>query len=274
MKKLRIILAALPLIPLQAYAKDGSGSQFAKETGAIGAATGQTFRDCPDCPEMVVIPAGSFNMGSNIGSNDEKPVHRVNISRDFAMGETELTQKQWRAVMGSDPPALYFKNCGDDCPVEEVSWNDAKKFIQKLNAKTGKQYRLPSEAEWEYSARAGTATSYYWGNGIGRNNANCNGCGSQWDSKQPAPAGSFKPNAFGLYDMSGNVWEWVEDAYHYNYNDAPADGGARQGNGAEQALRGGSWINPASNLGSAIRYYAEPGYRNFSIGFRVARTLP
>ncbi len=273
MKMLRIILVALALISLRAYAKDG-GDQITKENVGIGTADGQTFRDCPDCPEMVVIPAGSFNMGSSDGSNDEKPVHPVNIVRSFAMGKTEVTQKQWRAVMGSNPPELYFKNCGDDCPVEEVNRNDAKEFIRKLNAKTGKQYRLPSEAEWEYSARAGTTTAYYWGNDIGSNNANCDGCGSQWDSKQPAPAGSFKANAFGLYDMSGNVWEWVEDTYHGNYNDAPADGGAWQGKDAEGVLRGGSWINLANNLRSAIRYDIDPGNRNLSIGFRVARTLP
>ncbi len=119
---------------------------------------GKTFKDCPTCGEMVEIPAGSFDMGSNNGESDEKPVHRVTFSKPFAIGKTEVTQEQWYAVMGSDPS--YFNGCGDTCPVEQVSWNDAQTFIKKLNAKTGKQYRLPTEAEWEYACRAGSQLEY------------------------------------------------------------------------------------------------------------------
>jgi len=129
----------------------------------------KTFRDCPDCPEMVIIPAGSFDMGSNNGEVNEKPVHRVTIAKPFAMGMTEVTQGQWKAVMGNNPSS--FSNCGDTCPVEQVSWNDVQGFLQKLNAKTGKQYRLPSEAEWEYACRAEGKQEY---------------CGSDCDREEPA----------------------------------------------------------------------------------------
>src|SRR5262249_16038271 len=131
-------------------------------------------------------------------------------------------------------------------PVINVSWFDATAYVKWLSAKTGQQYRLLTEAEWEYAARAGTSTAYFWGNQIGRNQANCEGCGSRWDNKQIAPVGSFPANAFGLHDMHGNVWQWVEDRYDDNYNDAPADG--RTWTSAEncisentRVLRGGSW---------------------------------
>ena len=125
------------------------------EAGKTLSEAGKTFKDCPECPDMVEIPAGSFDMGSNSGEADEKPVHRVTIAKPFAIGKTEVTQAQWLAVMGNNPS--NFTGCGDTCPVEQVSWNDVQTFIRKLNAKTGKQYRLPTEAEWEYACRAGNA---------------------------------------------------------------------------------------------------------------------
>ena len=136
------------------YLAGGQGTQVAS--------VGLVFRDCQEayCPEMVVIPGGSFKMGSDDGDADEKPPHSVSV-RQFAMGKYEVTQGQWRAVMGNNPSE--FRNCGDNCPVEQVSWEDIQQFLKKLNQKTGKQYRLPSEAEWEYAARAGTTTKYWWG---------------------------------------------------------------------------------------------------------------
>jgi len=230
------------------------------------------FRDCPDCPEMVILPAGSFTMGSSKGG-DESPAHSVTLGQPFALGKTEITQGQWKAVMGNNPSS--FENCGDTCPVEQVSWNDAKEFIGKLNAKTGKQYRLPSEAEWEYACRAGGQNKY---------------CGSDnpdsvaWygfyatpkgnSGKTTNPVATKQANAFGLYDMSGNVWEWVEDSYHANYNGAPTDGSAWQGDGAKRVLRGGSWGNGPDDSRSAYRNLGTPAVRNDGIGFRVARTLP
>ncbi len=181
---------------------------------------GKTFKDCADCPEMVVIPSGSFRMGDLAGDgySREKPVHRVTIPRPFAVGKYEVTQAEWRAVMGSNPSR--FK--GDRNPVEMVSWDDAKDFVRKLSAKTGKTYRLLSEAEWEYAARAGTQSKYLCGNG--------DGClsGVAWYPSNSGngthPVGSKGGNAFGLHDMHGNVWEWVEDCRHKSYAGAPTDG--------------------------------------------------
>jgi formylglycine-generating enzyme required for sulfatase activity len=231
---------------------------------------GKTVKDCPECSEMVELPTGSFDMGSDSGEADEKPVHRVTIAKPFAIGKTEVTQAQWHAVMGNDPS--YFTACGDACPVEQVSWNDAQAFIQKLNAKTGKQYRLPTEAEWEYACRAGNQQEY---------------CGSDiadsvsWNSfnsgsfffNTPHPVATKHANAFGLYDMSGNVWEWVEDNYHDNYSGAPADGSAWEG-GSMHVLRGGSWGYDQKYSRAASRSKFGPSYRYYSYGFRLARTLP
>jgi formylglycine-generating enzyme required for sulfatase activity len=228
---------------------------------------GKTFRDCPDCAEMVIIPAGSFDMGSNNGEVSEKPVHRVTIAKPFAMGKTEVTQGQWKAVMGNNPS--NFSNCGDACPVEQVSWNDVQGFLQKLNAKTGKQYRLPSEAEWEYACSAGGKQEY---------------CGSDyvdsiaWFSNNGGftthPSAKKQANAWGLYDMSGNVGEWVEDSYHDNYNGAPTDGSAWPGDGAIRVLRGGSWNYGPRGARVAYRGWFGPSFRSNRYGFRLARTLP
>ena len=139
---------------------------------------------------------------------------------------------------------------------------------------TGKPYRLLTEAEYEYAARAGTQTAYPWGDDIGKNNANCNGCGSQWDNKQTAPVGSFAPNAFGLYDMVGNVWEWVEDCWHNNYDGAPADGSAWiTGDCSTPVVRGGSWYYPSALVQSFFRYWVKSDIWSTGTGFRVGRTL-
>ncbi len=234
---------------------------------------GAMFKDCPECPEMVVIPPGSFDMGSDNGNANERPVHHVNIGKKFAMGKTEVTQRQWEAIMGSNPSG--FKNCSDKCPVERVSWEDAQEFIQKLNAKTGKQYRLPTEAEWEYACRAGGNNEY---------------CGSDnlasvaWYGAYAIPEGNSgktthsvaqkKANAFGLYDMTGNVYEWVEDSYHENYNDAPTDGSEWQGNGKERVLRGSSWNGRPSEERATGREKSLPIYTDDDDGFRLVRELP
>jgi len=215
---------------------------------------------------MVVVPAGAFDMGDLDGSGDadEKPVHRVTIPRPVAVGKYEVTQAEWVAVMGSNPSRFT----GDRNPVEQVSWNDAKEYVRKLSAKTGKEYRLLSEAEWEYAARAGSRTKYPWGDGIDSSKANYGGTGST------RPVGSYGANAFGLYDTVGNVWEWVEDCWNASYNGAPADGSAwTTGNCAVRVLRGGSWLNDPRYVRSAIRDRYGSDIRNYSIGFRVARTL-
>ena len=155
-----------------------------------------------------------------------------------------------------------------------VSWDDAQRYVRWLSGKTGKSYRLPSESEWEYAARSGTETAYSWGDGIGHNRANCAGCGSRWDGGRTAPVGSFVSNGWGLHDMHGNVWEWVEDCSNVNYEGAPRDGSAwRSGNCPERVLRGGSWGNLPSILRAANRIRSTSDNRSGKGGFRVARTL-
>jgi len=230
---------------------------------------GKIFKDCADCPEMVELPAGSFVMGSNNGEPDEKPLHSVTIVKSFAIGKTEVTQAQWRAVMGNNPS--YFEACDDTCPVEQVSWSDAQVFIKKLNVKTGKLYRLPSEAEWEYACRAGAQQEY-----CGSDNADSvawnNSNSGSYLFNSPHPVATRQANAFGLYDMSGNVWEWVEDNYHASYNGAPEDGSAWM-NGTMHVLRGGSWGKDPKFGRAARRSKFSANYSDFSYGFRLAQTL-
>lgn len=228
---------------------------------------GEVFKDCPYCPEMVVVPAGSFDMGSNDGSADEKPVHSVNIGKAFALSKTEVTQALWKFIMDDNPSR--FKNCGNGCPVENVSWNEVQKFIKELNAKTGIQYRLPTEAEWEYACRAGGNHTYCGSDNldeIGWHEGNSDNKTHQVCQKQA--------NAFGLCDMSGNVWEWVEDNYYSNYDGAPTDGSAWSGFRGMRVLRGGSWSDKMGRLRATSRLMSEQLFRNRFDGFRLARTLP
>jgi formylglycine-generating enzyme required for sulfatase activity len=159
-------------------------------------------------------------------------------------------------------------------PLIFISWDDAQAYVAWLSRATGNVYRLLTEAEWEYAARAGSTTAYFWGEEIGEGNANCDRCGSRWDYQQTSPVGSFKPNAFGLYDMAGNVWQWVEDCYHANYDGAPTDGSAWISGGCQsRVVRGGSWDSDPRLLRSASRRGAGADSRTASIGFRVARSL-
>jgi formylglycine-generating enzyme required for sulfatase activity len=234
---------------------------------------GSIFKDCPNCPEMVVIPSGSYDRGAENGDEDEKPVQRVTIEKYFAIGKTEVTQGQWKEIMGNNPSG--FKNCGDNCPVEKVSWEDTQIFIKKLNAKTGKQYRLPSEAEWEYACRGGEKYQYCGSDNLDSvawYGAYLNPVGNSGPTTHPVA--TKKPNAFGLYDMTGNVFEWVEDSYHSNYNKSPVDGSAWQGNGYERVLRGSSWNGMPQDERAAGRERNLPVYRDDDDGFRIARNIP
>lgn len=234
---------------------------------------GTVFKDCPACPEMVVIPPGSFDRGSENGDVDEIPIQRVTIGKAFAIGKTEVTQGQWKAIMGNNPSG--FKNCGDNCPVEKVSWEDAQVFIQRLNTKTGKQYRLPSEAEWEYACNGGEKHQYCGSDNLDSvawYGAYTNPKGNSINSTHPVA--TKKANAFGLYDMSGNVYEWVEDSYHPNYINSPTDGSAWAGNGRERVLRGSSWSGSPQDERAAGRERSLPVYRDDDDGFRLARNLP
>ena len=239
---------------------------------------GKKFRDCPVCPEMVMVPSGSYRMGSRSGDDDELPVHEVTIARPFAVGVYEVTFGEWDAcVRDGDCGGYRRDNKGwgrGNRPVVKMRWDDAKAYVEWLSGKTGEEYRLLSEAEWEYVARAGTTTKYWWGNDIGRNRANCGGCGSRWDGEQTAPVGSFSANPFGLHDVHGNVWEWVEDCWSDSYHGAPSDGSAwESGNCGRRVVRGGSWYVIPWFLRSVSRISVTSDVRGFCAGFRVARTL-
>ncbi len=262
---------------------------------ALGAAsvvtTGEAFRDTLSSgdqgPEMVVIPAGSFRMGCLSSDNSCRsnvfPVHRVDVPR-FALSKYEVTFVEWDACVaaggcnGYRPHARWGR--GDD-PVIHVSWHDAQSYVAWLSTQTGEEYRLPSEAEWEYAARAGTETKYHWGDQIGVNQANF---GKSFVEvielrrrRGTVPVGQFDPNAWGLYDMHGNVSEWVQDCWNESYVGAPNDGSAwESGSCGSRVLRGGSWNSSSGGEGlrSAFRYGVSPDDRDFNDGFRIARSLP
>ena len=240
---------------------------------------GSIFRDCDQCPEMVVVPAGRFRMGdlAGDGKDRERPVHDVKIAEPFAVGKYEVTFAEWDACVAGGGCTHQPNDRGwgrGTRPVINVSWDDAQEYVRWLSRETGRTYRLLSEAEWEYVARAGSTTKYPWGDDIGTNKANCDGCGSRWDDKRTAPVGSFEPNAFGLFDTAGNVWEWVEDCWNENYNGAPGDGSAWTSRNCNRpVLRGGSWGDYPWGIRSANRNRNDAGIRDNYLGFRVARTL-
>ena len=210
--------------------------------------------------------------------SDEGPLHRVVIGAPFAVGVYEVTFAEWDACASAGGCGGYRP---DDegwgsgrRPVVNVSWEDAQSYVAWLSRETGESYRLLSESEWEYAARAGTVTRYWWGDDIGRNRANCYGCGSRWDFERTAPVGSFAANGFGLHDVHGNVWEWVQDCWNDSYAGAPGDGSAwESGYCARRVLRGGSWLYIPRYVRAAIRGRHVTGYRVINAGFRVARTF-
>ena len=293
----------------------------------ISVTSGKTIKDCADCPEMVMIPAGSFEMGSPGSERGreaygvEGPLHKVTIDYPFALSKHELTRGEFARFVNAssyktkaersqgcdawDGKALAldasknWRNPGfaqtDNHPVVCVSWNDAQAYLAWINEKVpGKAFRLPSEAEWEYAARAGQgAKRFPWGDDLNENQqcSFANGMDATGKAKVPgatwtavicsdgyaytAPAGSFKPNAFGLYDMHGNAWEWVQDNWHENYQGAPADGSAwvYGGDQLRRVVRGGAWFNYLLDMRSGIRARDVPDGRNHSTGLRIARTL-
>jgi formylglycine-generating enzyme required for sulfatase activity len=239
----------------------------------LGIGAPMAFRDCAECPTMVVIPAGHFEMGSDDGEKFIRPSHTVSFARPFAIGMTEVTQGQWKAFMGSNPSCfrrrLFSAPCGGNCPVEAVSWNDVQEFIGKLNTKTGKHYRLPTEAEWDYACRAGGHQTY-----CGSDNADEVGWFQNNSGGTTHPVASKLPNAFGLYDMSGNVSEWVQDCWHADYAGAPADGSAWTSETCtHRVIRGGSWDEDQRDAYAANRDKLGAGLRFNNFGFRLARAL-
>ena len=233
---------------------------------------GSDFKECANaCPRMIVIPAGGSLMG------DKGAQHEVTLAKAVAVGKFDVTFDEWDqcTAAGACPRASDRGWGRGNRPVINVSWHDAKAYVGWLSRLTGKDYRLLSEVEFEYAARGSTTTEYPWGDEIGQGNANCVGCGSKWDGKKTAPVGSFKPNAFGLYDMHGNVWKWCEDGWHSDFPGAPTDGSPwlDGGDASRRVVRGGSWDDIPQFLRSAIRDGINTDLRNYYLGFRVARTL-
>lgn len=302
-----------------------------ERTVAAGIRPGKTFRDCAECPKMVVVPAGDFTMGSPASEqgryDEEGPQRRVHI-RQFAAGKFHVTRGQWAAFVSAtkrgtsggcawsglpggspDEPnaSASWRNLGfaqdDSHPVVCVTWNDAQDYVRWLSARSGRHYRLLTEAEWEYTARAGTTAPYPWGSSVSHEHANygsdvcCSGLASgrdQWVNT--SPVGSFPPNAFGLHDMHGNVMQWVQDCFASSYAGLPTNGSAYEAmitlnlsgellwmtgtmSCSYRMARGGDWGNPPAMIRSAARNFAPPpgatleNYRSAGAGFRVARAL-
>ena len=225
--------------------------------------------------EFIRVPAGIFFMGardSEDASSKEKPRHRVHISRDFYLGRYEVTQKQWLSVMGTPNPSNFIS---PDRPVDEVSWNDAQLFIEKLNTLEGGQsYRLPTEAEWEYCARAGSDTSYCFGDDPEGGRLVNYAWFERNSSGQTHPVGVLSPNSWGFYDMHGNVTEWVQDYYDRQYysNSSETDPKGPE-SGRKRVVRGGSWINQAYSCRSAARGYYSADYTDSDFGFRIVKDI-
>jgi formylglycine-generating enzyme required for sulfatase activity len=252
-------------------------------------------RDCDECPELIVVPAGSFLMGSPDGeagrNENEGPLHRVTITKPFAIGKYEVTFEEWDACAAANAcPAVSDDGWGRGRrPVIFVNFEMAVAYTRWLTQKTGQRYRLPSEAEWEYAARGGSPDAWFWGNDSNRACEYGNVGDESVKAEHPdwtvhdcndgfnktAPVGSFKPNGFGLYDTVGNVWEWVEDCWNPSYEGAPDDGRAwLSGDCARRVDRGGGWYNKPDGVRSAVRYGgADPKRQNNTLGLRVVREI-
>ena len=224
--------------------------------------------------DLIMIPAGMYQMGSptHQGNVDEQPQHFVTI-KSFMIGKFLVTQRQWKAVIGKLPPCRFK---GDNLPVERVSWDDAQKFCQRLSKQMGRNYQLPSETQWEYACRAGTNTQFSFGDTLTTDLANFNG--EHIFAKEPrgyyfhstSEGGKFPPNAFGLYDMHGNLWEWCEDSWLDDYSSSPRDGSSYQNkDGHDRVARGGSWHEPANLCRSAARIHFVQSDADEYVGFRA-----
>jgi len=264
--------AALFLIAISIWLGAASLANAANSGFPVGVKG--SFRDCPDCPRMMVLPLGQFMMGSPPNEryrfDNEGPRRLVHVTHPIAIGVYPVTAGEL-ALWKQTTPAPGTEHL----PAVMVSWVEATQYAAWLSAKTGHKYRLPTEAEYEYAERAGTTTPYYWGPDIGKGNANCIGCGSAVDGTGSTPVGSFPPNDFGLYDMAGDVFIWVADCYIDNFDSAPSEASvARQSPGGEcpmRGLRGSSWFNLPSFLRSAYRFREVPTSKSARRGIRLVR---
>jgi len=250
------------------------GREQAPAAGPAGSVA--TMKDCDVCPVMVALSPRPFMMGNNSSDPSERPAHKVALHTPFAIGKYEVTVGQWnQCVRGSVCPTMpSLGNVPENLPMRDVSWDEAQLYLKWLGTVSGKPYRLPTEAEWEYAARGGTTTRYWWGQEMKGGNSSCAGCGMPWSEERPPPVGSFPANPFGLNDMNGSVWEWVQDCWHSTYKGAPADGSAWvEGNCQARVIRGGSWRENGSYMLSTTRFKYDASVRQSQNGFRVARSL-
>ena len=233
-------------------------------------AAANSFRDCERCPEMINLPGGHFTMGSNEDAS-ERPPHEVTVPA-FALGRYPVTIGEWRHCV-ADKACGYAPSGDDNLPVYNVSWTDAQEYVSWLSRATQKKYRLPSESEWEYAARAGTTTRYWWGNSLLPGKAACKGCGTDANADLPIRVGAFAANPLGLHDMTGGVAQWVADCWAKDHQGAPRNGAARElPNCRRYVLRGGSWKNDSGYLRSSSRDHYDAAVRYPAHGFRVARS--
>jgi formylglycine-generating enzyme required for sulfatase activity len=259
--------------PVPAPAVEG-GQEQQPAPGVAGAVA--TVKDCDACPLMVALYPVPFTMGSNSSDPSERPAHKVALRTPFAIGKVEVTVGQWNQCVkaGVCPSVPSSANAGDNLPMRDVSWDEAQLYLKWLSTISRKPYRLPTEAEWEYAARGGTTTRYWWGDRMKGGNASCEGCGEPWKADGPPPVGSFVANPFGLLDMNGSVWEWVQDCWHSSYKGAPTDGSAWiDGVCQSRVIRGGSWREDGSYMLSTTRFKYDASVRQSQNGFRVARSL-
>ena len=260
-------------VPEQAPAP-AAPAQASAATKAVAAGT--DIKDCPACPTLVTIAAGTFTMGSNTSDPSEKPAHQVSIGAPFAIGRYEVSVQEWEAcaAAGGCQKIAQRPNTSPNAPMRDVSWDDAQQYVKWLSSTSGKPYRLPTEAEWERAARGGSATRYWWGEQMAQGKANCKECGKPWAEEAPANVGSFGANPYGVYDTSGSVWEWVADCWHNNYKGAPEDGRAwDEADCRVRVIRGGSWREGAAYMVASTRFKYDASVRHSQNGFRVARSL-
>lgn len=256
--------------------KPSAPATAAAATAPATAARGGELRDCPTCPVLIALSPGGFTMGSSTSDPAERPPHHVNIGQPFAIGKYEVTVEQWNACADASACPKIGTNGSEakNAPIRDVSWDDAQQYVAWLSKSTGKSYRLPTEAEWEFAARGGTSSAYWWGDQMKKGNANCKDCGDPWSQEAPASVGSFAANPYGLHDMNGSVWEWVGDCWHSSYKGAPADGRAWDENGCTaRVIRGGSWREGAPYMVSSTRFKYSTSVRQSQNGFRVARDM-
>ena len=277
-----LAVASLLLPNQMAFGTEGNTAnrQAVQSETAEPIQPGAVIKDCEKCPELVVVPAGAFRMGDLKGGGDadEASVRTVTIARPFAVARYETTFAQWDACAAAGACRSGVNDIGfgrGDRPVILVTFEDAQTYADWLSRESGKRFRLTTEAEWEYMARAGSEARYPWGDDVGTGNANCDGCGSTWDDERTAPAGSFPANAFGVHDAIGNVYEWVADCGRYSYEGAPVDGSRWEADGActLRMMRGGSWLSLPRSSRAANRVRNPIGHKSIHIGFRVARSL-